>query len=200
MVDDQTGTTWGHLDGLAVAGSLEGAQLPILPLQMTTWGAWVDANPATTVIDVDTGYAYREQVQLGRDALRGGFLNTLDGIDERLPAGELVIGVLAGSEAVAFPIEVGTAMPRQVEVDGIPVVILEDANGVPSLAYHRALSDGRVLSFDEGRQRILADPRFAEQISLTEIDIMFEQFHQHLLGFDLYELHALSTHAGQIKA
>lgn len=148
MVDDQTGTTWGHLDGLAAAGSLEGAQLPILPLQMTTWGAWVDANPATTVIDVDTGYAYREQVQLGRDALRGGFLNTLDGIDERLPAGELVIGVLAGSEAVAFPIEVGTAMPRQAEVDGIPVVILEDANGVPSLAYHRALSDGRVLSFE----------------------------------------------------
>ncbi len=33
-------------------------------------------------------------------------------------------------------------------MDGLPVVILEDAEGVPSLAYHRALSDGRVLQFE----------------------------------------------------
>ena len=148
MVDDQTGTTWGHLDGVAVAGSLQGAQLEILPLQLTTWGAWLEANPETTVIDIATGYQYRDQVVLGRDALRGGFLNTLDGLDQRLPAGELVIGVLAGSAAMAFPIEMGLEGPLQAEVDGIPVVILEDADGAPSLAYHRALSDGRVLSFE----------------------------------------------------
>ena len=151
MVGDQTGTTWGHLDGVAVAGSLQGAQLEILPLQLTTWGAWLEANPETTVIDIATGYQYRDQVVLGRDALRGGFLNTLDGLDQRLPAGELVIGVLAGSAAMAFPIEMGLEGPLQAEVDGIPVVILEDADGAPSLAYHRALSDGRVLSFERPR-------------------------------------------------
>ena len=148
MVDDATGTTWGHLDGLAVAGPLAGEQLTIVPLQMTTWGAWLVAQPSTTVIDIDTGYQYREQVRLGQDALRGAFLDTLGELDARLPAGELVIGVLAGSEALAFPLAAQAGAPMQAEVDGVPVVILEDAAGAPSLAYHRALSDGRVLSFE----------------------------------------------------
>ncbi len=148
MVDDATGTTWGHLDGLAVAGPLAGQQLTILPLQMTTWGSWLAANPTTTVIDIDTGYQYREQVRLGQDALRGAFLDTLGELDDRFPAGELVIGVLAGSEAMVFPLAAQGSEPMQAEVDGVPVVILEDAEGAPSLAYHRALSDGRILSFE----------------------------------------------------
>ena len=148
MVDDVTGTAWGHLDGLAVAGPLAGEQLTIVPLQMTTWGAWRAAHPSTTVIDIDTGYRYREQVRLGQDALRGAFLDTLGELDGRLPAGELVIGVLAGSEAMAFPLAAQGDAPMQAEVDGVPVVILEDADGGPSLAYHRALSDGRVLSLE----------------------------------------------------
>lgn len=148
MVDDATGTTWGHLDGLALAGPLAGERLTILPLQMTTWASWLAAHPSTTVIDIDTGYEYRQQVQLGRDALRGAFLETLGELDAQLPAGELVIGVLAGSEAMAFPLAAQGDAPMQAEVDGVPVVILEDAEGLPSLAYHRALSDGRVLSFE----------------------------------------------------
>ncbi len=148
MVDDVTGTSWGHIDGLAVAGPLAGEQLTILPLHMTTWGAWLAAHPSTTVIDIDTGYQYRVQVRLGRDALRGAFLDTLGELDEWLLAGELVIGVLAGSEAMAFPLAARGDAPMQADVDGVPVVILEDAEGAPSLAYHRALSDGQVLTFE----------------------------------------------------
>ena len=120
----------------------------ILPLQMTTWGAWLAAHPTTTVIDINTGYQYREEVRLGQDALRGAFLDTLGELDGQLPAGELVIGVLAGSEAMAFPLAAQGDAPMQAEVDGVPVVILEDAEELPSLAYHRALSDDRVLSFE----------------------------------------------------
>jgi len=58
------------------------------------------------------------------------------------------VTVLAGSEAMAFPLAAVGSAPMQGEVDGLPVVILEDADGVPSLAYHRGLSDGRVLSFE----------------------------------------------------
>ena len=150
MVDDVSGSSWSHIDGLAVAGPKAGEQLTILPLQTTTWGAWLEAHPSTTVIDIETGFQnqYREDVELGRDALRGAFLTTLGELDERLAAGELVIGVLAGSEALAFPLAAQAGAPMQGEVDGVPVVILEDGAGVPSLAYHRALSDGRVLQFE----------------------------------------------------
>jgi hypothetical protein len=58
MIDDRTGTVWSHLDGVAVAGELEGTQLPIRALQTTTWGSWVEEHPETTVPAVDTGYRY----------------------------------------------------------------------------------------------------------------------------------------------
>ena len=149
MWDEATGSAWSHLDGVALAGPLEGEQLRVLPLQTTTWEAWVAEHPGTTVPSIDTGRSYR-RVSLGRAGISGTFRDTLDGIDPRLPENELVIGVLAGDGAAAFPIEAAAGAPMQGAVGGVPIVVLEDAGGIPSLAYHRALSDGRVLDFEHG--------------------------------------------------
>jgi hypothetical protein len=65
-----------------------------------------------------------------------------------------VIGVLAGDGVRAFPLQSAPLdAPMQDLVGGVPLVILEDAGGIPSVAYHRALTDGRVLDFvrREGR-------------------------------------------------
>ena len=149
MWDDVTGSVWSHLDGSALSGSSAGRQLEILPLQTTTWAAWSAQYPETTTPNIDTPWrnSYRDPV-LGRDSISGLFLDTLGELDTRLDTGELVIGVLAGAEAVAFPIETAAPDgPMQAEVGGVPVVILEGEDGVPTLAYHRALTDGRVLAF-----------------------------------------------------
>ncbi len=149
MWDDRTGSVWTHLDGLALGGPLEGTQLAIRPLQTTTWEAWLAEHPDSTVIDVDTGYQYRRTTRIGALGIGRTFLDSLDGIDERLPANEFVIGVLAGDESVAFPLSAAPeAAPMQATVGGVPVVVLEDIAGVPALAYHRALTDGRVLDFE----------------------------------------------------
>ncbi len=149
MVDNGTGSTWSHLDGSALSGLLAGEQLEIQPLQTTTWGSWLEEHPETTTVGIETGYSYRNVVRLGREGLRGGFIGTLEQIDPRLPEGELVIGVLAANAAAAFPIgRVPADAPMQGGVGGVPVVVLEDAEGSPSLAYHRVLSDGRVLDFE----------------------------------------------------
>ena len=148
MVDNGTGSTWSDLDGSALSGLLAGEQLDIQPLQTTTWGSWLEEHPETTTVGIETGYSYRNVVRLGREGLRGGFIATLEQIDPRLPEGELVIGVLAANAAAAFPIgRVPADAPMQDGVGGVPVVVLEDAEGSPSLAYHRVLSDGRVLAF-----------------------------------------------------
>lgn len=147
MWDEQTGTVWTHLDGVALSGPLATRQLRILPLQTTTWGAWTAEHPATTVPRVETGYTYR-QTRLGGSGLGRSFQETLPELDRRLPINELVIGVLAGSEARAFPIEAtSNGAPMQDTVGGVPLAIFEDADGVPSLAYHRVLTDGRALDF-----------------------------------------------------
>ena len=148
MVDERTGSVWSHLDGSAVGGELRGRQLEIRPLQTTTWSAWVEQYPETTVPVAETGYVYR-QVRLGRSGLAYTFQQSLQEIDARLAENELVIGVLAGDEARAFPIRrVPDDVPMQDAVAGVPVVILEGSDGIPSLAYHRALTDGRVLDFE----------------------------------------------------
>jgi hypothetical protein len=149
MVDSGTGSTWSHLDGSALGGPLADEQLEIRPLQTTTWGSWLEEHPETTTVGIETGYSYRNVVRLGREGLRGGFIATLEQIDPRLPEGELVIGVLAANAAAAFPVGRAPAdAPMQGGVGGVPVVVLEDAEGRPSLAYHRVLSDGRVLDFE----------------------------------------------------
>jgi hypothetical protein len=67
-----------------------------------------------------------------------------------------VIGVLAGTEVRAFVVaRRPERAPLQGSVGGVPVVILGDAGGTPSLAYHRALSDGRVLEFERGERGIV---------------------------------------------
>ena len=155
MVDNGTGSTWSHLDGSALSGLLAGEQLEIRPLQTTTWGAWLEEHPESTTVGIETGYSYGNFVSLGREGLRGGFLATLDEIDPRLPESELVIGVLAGDGAEAFPLNrVPAAAPMQSSVGGVPVVVLEDSAGVPALAYHRLLTDGRVLDFERRGEAI----------------------------------------------
>ena len=159
MWDDATGSVWSHLDGSALNGESQGRQLEILPLQTTTWGAWTAAYLDTTVPHIDTEwrFAYREPA-LGRDSLSGLFRDTLGEaeLDHRLDDGELVIGVLAGPEAMAFPIETAAAGAlMQAEVGGVPVVILEGEDGIPSLAFHRALTDGRVLDFQRDGDTIV---------------------------------------------
>ena len=150
MVDDVTHSVWSHLTGQALDGPQAGAELRVLPLQTTTWEAWVAEHPDTTALDRETGYEQRYgEMELGQGGLDALFLSTLDGVDPRLPESTLLIGVLAGSEAYAFPVDATPlGAPMQAEVGGVPVVILEDSLGAPALAYHRALSDGRVLTFE----------------------------------------------------
>ena len=163
MWDDRTGSVWSSLDGRALAGDLAGLALAPRALQTVTWEAWLAEHPETTVLDADTGFAYGETcagltilsncralrvTSLGREGFSSFFRDSLADLDTRLPEATLVIGVRAGDEARAFPVDAPRDdAPSQSIVGGAPIVILEDAAGAPSLAYHRALTDGRVLDF-----------------------------------------------------
>ena len=149
MIDQSGGSIWSHLDGVAVHGPLEGQQLEIVALQTTTWSAWREQYPQTTVPVNESRYSLPVITQLGGFGLGSTFLATLPHPDDRLPENELVVGVLAGGETRAFPLRRAPEdAPMQGIVGGVPVVVLEDRDGTPSLAFHRTLSDGRLLDFE----------------------------------------------------
>ena len=58
MYDRQTRTLWNQLTGEPVLGKLAGSdvKLSLLPVVVSTWEAWLEQHPDTTVLDINTGY------------------------------------------------------------------------------------------------------------------------------------------------
>ena len=61
MYDSGTRTLWHSLTGEPVIGELafSGLRFKKLPLTTTTWGDWLDKNPGTKVLDINTGFRRR---------------------------------------------------------------------------------------------------------------------------------------------
>ena len=49
MTDEETSSVWNKLDGSAIAGSLRGERLMMIPSFQLFWFAWSDFYPDTTV-------------------------------------------------------------------------------------------------------------------------------------------------------
>lgn len=59
MRDDRTRSWWQQLSGTAIAGPLEGRQLPRVPHALVSWLQWRTEHPATTVVLGEPGRDYR---------------------------------------------------------------------------------------------------------------------------------------------
>lgn len=70
MYDRSTESLFDQFAGRAVAGSRRGTELEMLPLTVTTWGAWKDEHPTTTILaeDPGTGRTNEADPLAGRDA------------------------------------------------------------------------------------------------------------------------------------
>jgi len=58
MYDHQTRTLWNQITGEPVLGKLAGedVRLELLPVVVTSWGAWLEQHPDTKVLSINTGY------------------------------------------------------------------------------------------------------------------------------------------------
>jgi hypothetical protein len=124
MQDEQTGTLWSHVTGLALDGPLVDRQLAMLPSVQTSWSEWVAEHPDTKVLQKESEVRSSRYEAYFQDPERTGLFRAdwlrermpgkakVHGItrgphalaiaDERLPAGELVNFDLAGDYMVAF--------------------------------------------------------------------------------------------------
>ncbi len=104
MRDEQTGTYWQQITGLAVSGPLAGRRLTLVPAEELTYSLWQSEEPNGTVLqDVPQsvhGYAPRDwDVRMARAPVVISFAQA--GIKDR----DLMLGISAFGASRAFPYE-----------------------------------------------------------------------------------------------
>lgn len=151
MFDRRTFSLWHNLTGEAVVGRrvAEGARLEMLPVTVTTWGAWRGAHPATTAVVLPPGYGARWGYDYrpgAADRHRAGVRFPVWQKSERLPRDAEVLGLRVGGATKAYPtaavVAVGAVNDR---VGGTDVVVVAAPGSGALRAYRR---EGRELRRD----------------------------------------------------
>jgi hypothetical protein len=125
MYELRSKSVFDTFTGRAVSGPLREAGVVLKPITVvtSTWAAWKEAHPGTTIVARDGGIGR----EYPADPLRGrdddGPIFPIGGVDPRLPAQEQVVGVIApDGTALAFPAAAARAALRAgepVELAGI---------------------------------------------------------------------------------
>ncbi len=147
LYDRATRSLWHAMTGRPVVGrlALSGIELTRLPITVTTWAAWKDRHPDTTVLSIDTGYVRKYRNPLDRDAPYGLYkaspklMFPVYKVDERAAPKTPVFGLQVGGAARAWQIyDLWTEGIVNDAVGETPVVLITDAASGAVRAYTRA--------------------------------------------------------------
>ena len=159
-MDDETETWWRPFMGEAVHGPLAGRRLDRRRIDQATWADWLELHPDTLV-------AFGEQIEReghscddrpGRPELGKTMRKSILNVDKRLPDNELVLGVVVGEEARAYPmkaLDVAGACLED-ELGGTKILVLHKPGTWLAAAFRREL-DGKALSFKGGEGAFAID-------------------------------------------
>lgn len=152
LYDEQTRSSWFHLDGRCFRGPMKGKSLEILGNnRYTTWKEWRHAHPDTDVVlpPAELGIDLEDHVTFRGSANVPQMMKpTMGGFDARLPAMDLVYGVEHGGIAMAYPL----ATLRKAEgmiwtLQGTaPITLWMEPESEAVMAFDPRV-DGKVLQF-----------------------------------------------------
>lgn len=132
LMYDRGGTIeslWSQVLARGVSGPGVGKSLAALPLEVTTWKAWAERHPATTVVSLETGHQRDYRANPYRDYFRGNALMfPAEPASDRLGAKERVLGVWHGTTARAYPLSAFGRNQRRLTdtVDGKQLTVVYD--------------------------------------------------------------------------
>ena len=104
MRDEETGTYWQQISGLAISGPLKGTQLTLVLSDELTFSTWKSENPQGTVLndvpEFASGYAKKDwDVRMKRAA------TVIDFPEHGLKARDLMLGIQLDGASRAFLLE-----------------------------------------------------------------------------------------------
>ncbi len=150
MFDRQTESLWPQLTGRASVGVLTGTQLTAIPMGVVGWAQFRAAHPDALVMTPDTGFDrdYGRNPYPGYDRPDGQLLvGPPGGPDPRLQVKTRVVGVRAGSSAVAVTRErVAGAGVIDVVVGGRRLVIWHQQGQTSALSAQRLMEGEEIGS------------------------------------------------------
>jgi hypothetical protein len=163
MYDAATESLWSQILAQAIQGPRTGDRLTLTPSSLTTWGAWRDDHPDTSVLlpppisdtvagRVSRRYAVNPYAAYG-DSRRIGIGDREE--NGRLHPKTLVIGVTADGESRAYPLPAVRAEGAVTDTVGnVPVVVVAD--GADQLyAYDRRVN-GTTLTVERDGDALVA--------------------------------------------
>ncbi|MGR5286598.1 DUF3179 domain-containing protein [Vibrio maritimus] len=105
MYDRETESLWSQIHGEAVAGALVGSKLKQIPMSLSRWSNWLQRYPDTKVLSTETGYRrdYEGDPYAGYAEHPNLYFPVANQAPSQYHQKEMVLGVLLGDSAVAFP-------------------------------------------------------------------------------------------------
>lgn len=138
MMDTQTRSLWSHLLGEAMAGPMKGSQLEALPSKLTTWKAWREEHPQTTLLDMSRTH---------RAFVKDFYRRPQD----------FVYGlVVDGTAHHASFADLRKQPVLNVELENSPLLITFDADNAAGYVFSRTV-DERTLTFASAGKEMLRD-------------------------------------------
>jgi hypothetical protein len=104
MRDEETGTYWQQISGLAISGPLAGRQLTLVPYDELTFGLWKTEEPAGTVLNDLAAYS-ADYADRDWDVKMRKARTVMSYAQPGLAARDLMLGVRAFGASRAFPYE-----------------------------------------------------------------------------------------------
>lgn len=145
MYDRDTGSLWSQILGESISGDRKGDRLVIVDSLQTTWGTWRLLHPNSLVLDSDIEFdSYAGYYSSDASGVHGDFID-----DDRLAPKAVIVGVVVGRTARAYPLSLSIDQPiiNDVIAD-LPVVTVFVPDGLTGLLFERRVQ-GRVLTFAE---------------------------------------------------
>jgi hypothetical protein len=155
MLDGESESFWPQMSRGARCGPNDGESLRLIPSIEITWGGWKKLHPDTRVVSQETGFErdYRWYPYGLYEELNAPPQFDVPQPDRRRQGKERVLGVVgsSGATSMAFPFlelaDAGDRVAAQTTVDGLPTLVLWDADDASAVALRPEL-DGQSLTFE----------------------------------------------------
>ena len=136
MRDDETGTFWQQISGMAVSGPLAGRHLELVHCDELSFAAWRTENPNGTVLKPEAQFSASYEKKDWEKSI-GKLPSVVDTRDTGIAPRQIMLGIAAFGTSRAYPLE--RVLESKLVLDrlnGEPVLLVVGTDGVSVRAFH----------------------------------------------------------------